>query len=274
MINLPGVVPFVRIHSGNHSKTIFLCICIRKAVSGPKKPWQPQTWQDLTRFSPLDFSLLSPDFRGLVLLNCTYILEKKQKIQWRASSGDGAPKLQISVACRGRTCPDSNQKHFSNIVFICYAASSRLQRTTVSASAARNEFQNNFCDNVCICICYETHNSFDVFQGSYPAEARKWNFSPFSLPKVSWNLAWNLNYFGEIFRATFSRVWACEGNFHQKFTSKTVWSALFSVCNLEDRNLLKLRSLDSSCPFLLSDNSQYLGTMNPNAPNARIARLK
>ena len=25
--------------------------------------------------------------------------------------------------------------------------------------------------------------------------------------------------------------------------------------NLEDRNLLKLRSLDSSCPFFLSDNS-------------------
>ena len=42
----------------------------------------------------------------------------------------------------------------------------------------------------------------------------------FSLPKVSWNLAWN---FGEIFRATFSRVWVCEGNFHQNFTSKTVW---------------------------------------------------
>ena len=74
--------------------------------SGPKKPWQPQTWQDLTRFSPLDFSLLSPDFRGLVLLNYTENLEKKQKIQWRASNGDGAPKLQISVPCRGRTCPD------------------------------------------------------------------------------------------------------------------------------------------------------------------------
>ena len=52
-------------------------------LSGPKKPWQPQTWQDLTRFSPLDFSLLSPDFRGLVLLNYTENLEKKQKIQWR-----------------------------------------------------------------------------------------------------------------------------------------------------------------------------------------------
>ena len=32
--------------------------------------------------------------------------EKARKIQWRASSGDGAPKLQISVPCRGRTCPD------------------------------------------------------------------------------------------------------------------------------------------------------------------------
>ena len=79
--------------------------------SGPKKPWQPQTWQDLTWFSLLDFSLLSPDFKGLVLLNCTYMLEKKQKIQWRVSSGDGAPKLQISVPCRGRTCPDPKICH-------------------------------------------------------------------------------------------------------------------------------------------------------------------
>ena len=54
----------------------------------------------------LNLSLLSPDFRGLVLLNYTENLEKKQKIQWRASSGDGAPKLQISVPCRGRTCPE------------------------------------------------------------------------------------------------------------------------------------------------------------------------
>ena len=45
-------------------------------------------------------------------------------------------------------------------------------------------------------------------------------FLLFSLPKVSWNLAWN---FGEIFRATFSRVWVCEGKFHQNFTSKTCW---------------------------------------------------
>ena len=35
-------------------------------------------------------------------------------------------------------------------------------------------------------------------------------FLRFPLPKMSWNLAWN---FGEIFRATFSRVWVCDGNF-------------------------------------------------------------
>ena len=29
----------------------------------------------------------------------------------------------------------------------------------------------------------------------------------------------------------------------------------YGCSNLEDRNLLKLRSLDSSCPFCLSDNS-------------------
>ena len=32
--------------------------------------------------------------------------EKELKIHWRASSGDGAPKLQISVPCRGQTCPE------------------------------------------------------------------------------------------------------------------------------------------------------------------------
>ena len=46
------------------------------------------------------------------------------------------------------------------------------------------------------------------------------NFRRFSVPKMSWNLAWNV---GEIFRATFSRVWVCDGKFHQNFTSKTVW---------------------------------------------------
>ena len=59
-----------------------------RLFSGPKEPWQPQTWQDLTRFSPQHFPLLSPDFRGLVLLNCTQKLEKKAKnpvesLQWR-----------------------------------------------------------------------------------------------------------------------------------------------------------------------------------------------
>ena len=40
--------------------------------------------------------------------------------------------------------------------------------------------------------------------------------------------------------------------------------------SLEDPNLLKLRSLDSSCPFVLSDHSIW----GSCAPNAMIARLK
>ena len=50
-------------------------------------------------------------------------------------------------------------------------------------------------------------------------------FLRFSLPKVSWNLVWNC---GEIFRAMFSRVWVCDGKFHQNFTSKTVWKTKIS----------------------------------------------
>ena len=45
-------------------------------------------------------------FSGALLTKMHINLEKEQKIQWRASSGDGAPKLQISVPCRGRTGPD------------------------------------------------------------------------------------------------------------------------------------------------------------------------
>ena len=40
---------------------------------------------------------------------------------------------------------------------------------------------------------------------------------------------------------------------------------------LEDPDLLKLRSLDSSSLFFLCDNSTF-GTMDPHAPNAMIAR--
>ena len=42
---------------------------------------------------------------------------------------------------------------------------------------------------------------------------------------------------------------------------------------LEDRNLLKLRSLDSSGPFCLGDTSIW-GNKPSNDPNAIIARLK
>ena len=60
-------------------------IILEEPFISPKRPWQPQTWQDLTRFSPLDFSLLSPDFRGLVLLINTGKRTKNpvESLQWR-----------------------------------------------------------------------------------------------------------------------------------------------------------------------------------------------
>ena len=107
------------------------------AHSGLKRPWQLQTWQDLTRFSPLDFSLLSPDFRGLVLLNCTEILEKKLKIQWRASNEDGAPKLQISVPCRGRTCPEHKSAGFGDSSAGCGEKREKMEKLTFLGKALR-----------------------------------------------------------------------------------------------------------------------------------------
>ena len=69
------------------------------------------TATDVTEFDAnfsTGFSLLSPDFRGSSCQIAHKMLEKKQKNPVEsASSGDGAPKLQISVPCRGRTCPDS-----------------------------------------------------------------------------------------------------------------------------------------------------------------------
>ena len=52
----------------------------------------------------------SPHLGPISLLNYTVNLKKREKIHWRKlkkkSSGDGAPKLQIFVPCRGRTRPD------------------------------------------------------------------------------------------------------------------------------------------------------------------------
>ena len=52
--------------------------------------------------------------------------EKAKKIQCRASSEDGAPKLQISVPRRGRTCPD------------CFGGENSLSLGANSVSSAKN----------------------------------------------------------------------------------------------------------------------------------------
>ena len=50
-----------------------------------------------------------PHFGAISLLNYTVNLEKRENNPLenaKKSSGDGAPKSQISVPCRGWTCPD------------------------------------------------------------------------------------------------------------------------------------------------------------------------
>ena len=68
---------------------------------------------------------------------------------------------------------------------------------------------------------------------------RKCNFSPFfsakGVVKFGVKFWWNFPCYvfqglgarGKI-SATFSRVWVCEGKFHQNFTSKTVWKKKIS----------------------------------------------
>ena len=58
-----------------------------------------------------DIGQSSPHFGAIFLLNYTKNLEKEKKKSTgenshKKNSGDSAPKLQISVPCRGRTRPD------------------------------------------------------------------------------------------------------------------------------------------------------------------------
>ena len=66
--------------------------------------------RDLRRFLRPEIGQISRHFGVISLLNYTENMERKEtnpleKIQ-QNQSGDGAPKLQISVPCRGRTCPE------------------------------------------------------------------------------------------------------------------------------------------------------------------------
>ena len=56
----------------------------------------------------------SPDFETVLLLSYTETLEKEEKHQlkkFQKTRGENSLKLQISVACHGRTCPDSRPLH-------------------------------------------------------------------------------------------------------------------------------------------------------------------
>ena len=88
---------------------------------------------------------------------------------------------------------------------------------------------------------------------------------------------------GEIFRATFSRVWVCDGKFHQNFTSKTKWktenftqfslcwgAALMYWCNFQDfRSLSKENQVSLTKDSLLTPRGfakGWLGRMFPGLP--------
>ena len=72
------------------------------------------TARDVTGFCffspPRNRATFSSHFRAISLLHYTKNLEKKEKIPGenspQKSNGDGAPKLQISVPCRGRARPE------------------------------------------------------------------------------------------------------------------------------------------------------------------------
>ena len=68
----------------------------------------------LRSFLRPEIGQFSAHFGAISLLTYTENLEKKEKnIHWRKfrkSSGEVSPKLQISVPCRGQTCPDLYQK--------------------------------------------------------------------------------------------------------------------------------------------------------------------
>ena len=66
--------------------------------------------------------------------------------------------------------------------------------------------------------------------------------------------------------------WTSPQGWREEFPSRNLREKRSVLCFLEDRNPLKLRSLDPSSIF--PKWYYYLGTMNSNAPNAMIARLE
>ena len=98
----------VRIHSGNNSKIIFLCICICYEM----------------KINYCDY-LVNIVHQWLpVLMALAHFALWLRKVRLDRT---------VLVAVRS-----SSEKIISKIMFICYVAPSKLQRTTVSVSATKN----------------------------------------------------------------------------------------------------------------------------------------
>ena len=96
-------------------------------ISGPKNHGGQRRDRILRFFLYSEIGQFSPHFGAISFLNYTVNLENRgenplEKIQ--KSSGDGAPKLQISVPCRGRTCPEHSWRgclDCSSLVPFCHS---------------------------------------------------------------------------------------------------------------------------------------------------------
>ena len=91
-------------------------------LSGNFGTEKTMTTRDVTGFYAFFPGQFSPHFGAISLLNYTVNLEKNEKVHWRKfkkPSGDGAPKLQISVPCRARTRPETLTL-LSLFVFSCF----------------------------------------------------------------------------------------------------------------------------------------------------------
>ena len=93
---------------------------LRTRVLGEKNLWQTGMWQDSTLFSPPGNRAIFSTFWGDLLSELDRKTWRKRKqIHWRKfkRSGETSLKSQISVPCRGRTCPDCLQCWFPNFFY-------------------------------------------------------------------------------------------------------------------------------------------------------------
>ena len=137
LLSAPKWLPFVQIHSGNNSKILFLCICICYEIkiltffhADFGKEFLPELVErsilklPLSKLCAVPFALQNRAlFEGQKRVKRCRGKERKRGAQQRGQKGKKDAWKQVRI--------------MSRLIFVCYATS-KLQRTGVSASATRN----------------------------------------------------------------------------------------------------------------------------------------